>query len=192
MVQKTLSNTRARFQRLKDAKLFTGWIRSFRKNNFVVVTPKEYEGAISDEFIFQVSGPGNVAVFRAILDYCHGNELVLRLVSEIRFTSAAEDMRLLIEGTSGALVSDGCEFEVLVVDVSATGAAVIASVELKKGDPVELRIDSTLGQVMVKGEVKYCRSAEGQSNQFRIGMSLTPDNRVDSARWQRLLSSEAA
>src|SRR5579862_9374640 len=156
MLRKTLSNTRTRFQRLRDAKLFTGWVRSFRKNNVVVVTPKEFEGSISDEFIFQVYGPGNIAVFRAILEYSSGCELSLRLASEVHFTSAAEDMRLLLDGTSGALLSNGSEIDVLVVDVSARGAAVMASAELSKGDPVELRIDSNFGQVIVKGEVKYC------------------------------------
>jgi len=192
MLRKKLSNTRARFQRLRDAKIFSGWVRTFSENNVVVVTPKDMEYETGDTFVFQVYGPGNIAVFRAVMEYCSGNVLSLRLASTVHFATQTEDMRLLLEGTTGVLMSEGCNFDVMLVDVSARGAAVLSSGQLDKGAPIELHIDSNLGQVVVKGEVKYCRKAEGMQDQYRIGMSLKPDNRIDSARWQQILAAEAA
>ncbi len=192
MVKKTRANTRARFQRLRDAKFFWGWVRTFGKTNVVVALATEAKCERGDVFIFRVHGPGTTAVFRAVLEFQHGNELTLGLVGDVHYEEGEEDMRVLMDGASGKLISLGTELEVLVVDVSACGAAVLCDVELPKDSVVELYLDTRMGQVVAKGVVKYCRSASGLNNQYRIGMSLTPENRVDLARWQQLLLSEAA
>jgi hypothetical protein len=62
---------------------------------------------------------------------------------------------------------------------------------VEKGTGIELIIDSPQGRVDCKGEVIYCRRLN-IGNQYRIGMSIKPQNRVDTARWQRLLFSDAA
>lgn len=109
-MRKNLSNTRARFQRLSDAKLFSGWVRNFGKHSILVVTPKDVECAAGEEFMFQVYGPGKVAVFRAVLESCVGNELSLRYAGDITYMPGTEEMRI----STGVNERNACFFGVRV------------------------------------------------------------------------------
>ena len=48
--------TRARFQRLRDARLFNGWIENFFGSKVEVTTSTEFPVEIGDEFRFEGFG----------------------------------------------------------------------------------------------------------------------------------------
>ncbi|HEY3780878.1 MAG TPA: PilZ domain-containing protein [Fimbriimonadaceae bacterium] len=190
MLKKHFFNTRARIQRIRDAKLFSGWVRSFSGTTVVVTLNRDENVRPGESFVFQVQGPGSVAMFTAVLELAFGTELTLKLVSEVRFTKSEGSMRLLVEGMTGQLIYDEYELEVTILDLSENGAGVVTDESLEKGTGIQLIIDSPQGRVDCAGEVIYCRPLD--DNQYRIGMSIKPQNRVDTARWQRLLFSDAA
>lgn len=191
MLRKHFFNTRTRFQRVKDAKLFSGWVRSFTGNNLIVTTSREENISPGEEFVFQVQGPGTIAMFTAVLKLAFGQELTLELASQVKFVKSAQGMRLLVEGMTGQLLYEGTELDVTIIDLSEGGAGVLTDGPLEKGAGIELRIDSPQGRVDCAGEIIYCRKL-AFSYQYRVGMTVKPQNRVDVARWQRLLMSEAA
>jgi hypothetical protein len=192
VVKKTLANTRARFQRLSDAKLFSGWVRTFDNDSIIVVSNNDTQCKPGDEFVFQVYGPGKVFLFRGLLEAQYGRELSLKVSSTVQQTAAKEEMRLLTDGVSGTLIGEGQEVEVMVLDISAGGAGVVTAFYLSKDTPVELHLASPAGPIAVKGEVKNCREAEGMRSQYRVGISITPVTRIDSARWNQMLELDAA
>jgi PilZ domain len=191
MLKKHFFNTRARVQRIRDAKLFSGWVRSFSGTTLVATLSREAQVTPGETFVFQVQGPGSVAMFTAVLELAFGMELTLNLISEVKFVKSDGTMRLLVEGMTGQLIYENYEIDVTILDLSENGAGVVTDEALEKGTGIQLVIDSPQGRVDCSGEVIYCRRLE-VGNQYRIGMSIKPQNRVDTARWQRLLQAEAA
>lgn len=189
-MKKTLANTRARFQRLSDAKLFSGWVRIFDKESIVVMSNKPAVCKAGDEFMFQVYGPGKVVLFKATFQAQYAKELSFAISSPLQYAPAKEEMRVLTEGTTGVLTGEGHEMEVMLIDISAGGAAVISAIYFSKETPVELQVASPAGPISLKGEVKNCREADGMGSQYRVGIRLAPVTRVDSARWNQMLEMD--
>jgi hypothetical protein len=192
MQRRSFSNTRTRFQRLRDAKLFAGWVRNFARNTLIVTINKQVAMEPGEEFSFQVFGHGSSAVFRAALVVQCGDELTFAITDAVRLVKTHEEIRLLVEGVTGVLRYDGCETEVHMVDISPGGAGLLIPHMIQKDTKVDLTIDSPQGQILCEGIVRYCRAEDRVPGQYRVGMTLKPHNRVDVARWQRLLMADAA
>jgi hypothetical protein len=190
--RKTFINTRARFQRLTDAKLFSGWVRHFGKNTLVVSLTRDGVVKAGDIFIFQVFGPGSVAMFEATVSLAKGQEITLAITNDVRLIRSSEEMRVLVEGMTGTLLYELREHEIMFVDVSDKGAGVLSPRSIPKDATVELHIDTSQGKVICTGEIRYCKLEPKIPGQYRIGMRLTPQNRIDIARWQKLMLLEAA
>lgn len=190
--KRTFRNTRARFQRLRDAKLFSGWIRNFNGPTVVLTLARAAELQPGDEFMFQVFGHGTMAMFRAELSLQAGDQLTFQVIGPTQYRRSKEDMRLLADGITGVLTCDGFDIDVIFVDLSVKGAGVICGQQLTKGSAIELRIDSSQGPILCTGEVVYSKRMSLNDFQFRVGLSVTPRGRIDLARWQRLLLTDAA
>ncbi len=175
-MKKTLANTRARFQRLSDAKLFAGWVRIFDKHTIVVLSNTTAPCKPGDQFMFQVYGPGKVVLFKAGVQAQYGHEISFSILSEMQYAPAKEEMRVLAEGTTGVLKGDGHEMEVMLIDISPKGAAVISAIFFSKETPVELLVASPAGPINLKGHVRNCREAEGMRSQYRVGIESGADD----------------
>jgi hypothetical protein len=185
-------NTRARFQRLKDAKFFSGWVRDLTAADVLIQVTEPISTVPGELFLIQVHGRHQSALFKASLRVFADRELVFNIHHPIRFTKATESMRLLIDGMTGLVTAGTQEIEVLVVDLSEKGAGVLLPCGIEKNEAVTLRIDSSQGQIVCLGQVRYCKPDPQMPGQYRAGILLRPDNRVDQARWQRLIGSDAA
>src|SRR5690242_8609715 len=109
MQKKTFTNTRTRFQRISDAKLFSGWIRKFGRSMFMVTLSREAAVSPGEEFAFQAFGHGTLGVFRGILTLVSGYDLTFSYSSEVQLQKSKEEMRLLVEGMTGSMCYRGCE-----------------------------------------------------------------------------------
>jgi hypothetical protein len=72
-------------------------------------------------------------------------------------------------------------------DISMNGMGLISPTPLKEGTVVTFMIDSAVGHVEGKAEVRYCREIASVPVTYRVGMQLLPFDRLNGARWRQLL-----
>lgn len=186
-------NTRTRLQRLRDAKLVSGWVREITGTDVLVQTNEQVAVAPGEVFSFQVHGKGVSALFKGVVKVVSGDrDLLFSIQPPIRYQKQSENVRIMVDGMTGLVSSGDLELEVLVMDLSENGAGILLSTSLHKGEKVQLRIDSPHGQIVCAAEVKYCRRDGQMPGQYRAGMLIAPENRVDLARWRRLLDGDVA
>lgn len=183
------TGTRTRFQRLKDAKLFSGWVRVFREDRLVVTVTRGSKALAGEQFAFQVFGHSATAQFTATVTASVGDEISFSINGDFQLVKSTEKVRILTEGLNGALIINEQEFAVRIADLGQGGAGIMSTMPMEKGESTTLRIDYGQGPITCNGIVRYCRATDDMI--FRIGLSLTPHNRVDVARWQRLLAEAA-
>lgn len=191
MQKRGFTNTRTRFQRLSDAKLFSGWVRSFNRSGLVVSIAKEAVVGVGEVFMFQVFGHESLAMFKATLALTMDEELTFAVMGPMQLLKSSEEMRILVEGLTGSISFEGSETDVLFVDVSSNGAGLVSPEPLPKDAVVEVRIDSPQGTVVFEGRVRYCKALENTREQFRIGLQIQPQTRIDSARWAKVIGEAA-
>lgn len=203
-------NTRARFQRLEDAKLFSGWITGLTAKSAVVTVTQPSDLRPGQHFLFHVFGPELTAVFEARFEVQSGNLLAFGLQSPIKTRAGSEDMRLRIHGTRARLYSAPLpqdEFEEMslgksgesdpgielgaaqVVDVSSRGVGIVGPIKFVKGDRLRVVLETPWGDTECLAEVKYSKS-EGKN--YRVGLAITEIDRLNHGRFSRLLQSVAA
>lgn len=206
----TFINTRTRFQRLEDARLFSGWV-TFLSSKVCVVSVEE-EGNVlpGQQFRFQVFGRDATATFQARLEVASGTLLAFGLTSSIRNTAGGEEMRLRVQRISAQVYScpprangsegnDVSEMQLgvlpeplgegQVVDISAKGIGFIATRAFAKEERLLLMLDTPWGQTECQVQVRYCKpSGKG----FRVGVQILAMDRLNTGRYSRLLQSAAA
>lgn len=183
-------NTRVRFQRLSDAKFFAGWVKDFSAGGILVRTSPSAAVAVGEKFMFQVHGGDASAIFKGTLTIAGADELCFSIVEQIKYLGVNEAVRLLVDGMSGVIETSGGPIEMLVVDVSSKGLGLVCHTQLERGTEYNMHLDCAQGPVSCVGEIRYCKA--DASGQYRIGVLLKEMNRVDQARWQRLILPEAA
>lgn len=191
MDEKGFINTRARFQRISDAKFFAGWVRDFNASSIIVALSTDAGLHPGDKFIFEVHGQRAGATFPAELMVISGEEYLFSIPQQLRLTTPREEARVFVKDIAGILQGDLVEVDVVVLDVSQRGAGVLAPTPLTVGDKVTLTVETAQGSVNCTGEVRYCR-ADKAWGQYRAGLLLDEMGRVERAKWAKLVGGSAA
>jgi hypothetical protein len=208
----TFINTRTRFQRISDARLFSGWVSFLSSKVAVVSVEDDVTVQSGQKFLFQVFGRDATATFEARLEVASGTLLAFALTSSIRNSAGGEEMRLRVQRMtaqifSGPEPSEDCGEaknelrelqlgvvpellgEAQVVDISAKGLGMVANRAFAKEDRLSLMLDTSWGITECKVQVRYCKpSGKG----FRIGVQILEMDRLNTGRYSRLLQSAAA
>lgn len=185
-------NTRARLQRLSDAKFFAGWVKEFSRTDLVVRCAEPVIVAPADVFMVQVHGHTSTALFRAVLSHQFEAELFFTIPEPVRFLTAHEAVRVSVNGLTALVTSNGRAVEAQVVDLSVKGAGLITTCEFTKGDKVTIAFSTPLGPVECTGVVRYAKPDPAEDDKYRLGLELDELGRIERARWQRLIEQDAA
>lgn len=191
MDEKGFINTRARFQRISDAKFFAGWVRDFNISSIIVALSTDAELCPGDRFMFEVHGHHAGASFPAELMVVSGEEYLFSIPQQLRLTTPREEARVFVNEIAGIIQGDLVEVDILVIDVSQKGAGVLAPTPLTVGEKVMLSVETEQGSVQCAGEVRYCR-ADKAWGQYRAGLLLDDMGRVERAKWAKLVGGSAA
>ncbi|MBS1717413.1 MAG: hypothetical protein JSS72_06750 [Armatimonadetes bacterium] len=179
---------RARIQRQRDAKNFSGWIRRITKNQIVLEFVDQPQLARSDVVLVEVHGDDGCASFTAIILETKGNFVILSLLDRFKVLSQSEAPRIKVEGVLGTIRFAGQEHPIAVRDVSAKGIGITTQVVVPHGSTVELEISANKLHLMLQGTIKYCRSLKEGAG-FRCGIIVDSSGRIDSARWDSFRKS---
>lgn len=192
MALESYIRARARLQRLADAKLFNGWLQNVNGLEISIECGEARDCRIGDEFFIQAFGPTECAAFNGKLHLRSDSNLLLKIQPPIRYVAATEDARIRVDGISVMLKVDDEPFEASVSDASRKGMGLVSPIQVDKGAQVELEVTTPRGSVLATGQVRYCRPDNVESGKFRVGIKLDELNRLDRARWHRILSEIAA
>ncbi len=191
MSLKEFAQTRARMQRLSDARFFAGWVHS-ASNGEIIVEMNATDGlAPGQVFLVQAFGQEACAMFEATARLIADKRVVLRIGGSIRFLEPGEEARLRVKGVSAEVSIDDMAVEAVLADMSQNGVGIATSDPLPKGQRVSIQFETPLGKIESNGEVRYC-SQSGLDDGFRVGVRLDKMDRLNRARWIRLLSDKAA
>lgn len=176
-------DARVTLQRLQDAKIIHGWVVAFDSSIFVVRLNQANSLPPGSAFACRVSRQGGDLVFQAVTTGSLGNVQNFEIEGQISMLSSAGDPRYSrdIEATAN-------EFPVKVVDASPRGVGIVSSYTFRVGE----RVDVEIGNLMVRGEVRYCRPIRTGEGGYRVGIQLNEMGRIDRARWSEIVYGPTA
>lgn len=205
--------TRARFQRLRDAKFFHGWITGFFGNSVEVSTSTDAPVKIGDEFRFEGYGHHISVVFNGRLEevgeldimsdgivtaiagsnarVLEAKRIALKLtvVSPVRFAASNESVRLKTEDRYTKVKVGIHELEAFTVDVSPNGVGIVLRHPLNPDDCVTASVETPVGVVTGMASVRYCRPDIDRDGFYRVGLMFIDLGRVERPRWERFLKN---
>jgi len=204
--------TRTRFQRLRDAKFFNGWIEDFAGNKLRISTPNQHAVERGDEFRFEGFGHRISVVFNARLDeigqqdmyspgmtlsQSEGSDIQLLeacrtifdfcVTSPIRFAASTESVRMQMPEIYTTLTHEGTVIETFTIDVGPQGIGVIMREPLPHHAMVDVTVETRFGAVTAKGSIRYCRKDRDRAGMMRCGIMFTDLGRMEKPRWERFL-----
>lgn len=180
-----LAGTRTRFQRLADARFFSGWIQQLDARGAVIDFDGGEEVRVGEEFFFEISGKKHTYSFRGRLVLASGKHLAFQILGDLRLGPVREEVRVAASGAQASVTSANRGYLARVADISPSGVGLLMSVALEREATVELAIDTAQGEVTCKGVVRYCRTANPAGTAFRVGLALLLDDRCAQAKWLR-------
>jgi|GEM_PF-5743951 len=194
-----IQGARSRFQRIGDAKLYHGWIETSVKDVLFVSAPANLSICTGEQFLFQAHT--TTATIRFVASLITGttpenvhpaiNEEIypFRIISRMECLPPMEEIRHRIDHRPISITRGDENFMGVLVDVSATGAAIHATEKFNVNDLITLHIEEKQRDIVVEAEVKYSFASKDGTTIYRTGLKLINCSRLVSAQWRGLLDA---
>lgn len=198
--------TRTRFQRLKDARIFNGWIEQFYEKSVEISISGTTPLMVGEEFRFEGFGNHISVVFNGQIDTMEmldvapivdgSNAVVAKaqklmfmasITSPIRFAASPETIRIQVPNITGAVTQDDTTTEVCVIDVGPNGVGISSPLAYEPGANVAVVLHMSMGEVAALANVRYCREDPERPGWFRCGLMFLDMGRVEKPRWERYI-----
>ena len=174
--------TRAKVQRLSDAASFTGWTVDATPSNagihFEAFVPLEQ----GDVVMFELFGAKKTLMGQGTVAAMMNTDVILTIRGEAKLINSVETLRVMVGHWKVNATADE-SIEVRAVDASPEGLGFVLDKEVTKGTRYKLVIQSEAGPVSCIGEVRYCRRTKSKFVEYRVGLQLDFDDRIERARW---------
>ncbi|MBA4294170.1 hypothetical protein C0431_14505 [bacterium] len=207
--------TRTRFQRLRDAKIFSGWIENCDGDLITLSTNTQAAVQIGD--VFRIEGYGhkvsmivNAEMVRVgqldltadgIVAGIQGTKssvieakrvtFLLRMSGPARFAASMENVRIKTPPLPVMVKSSQGEIQGYSLDVSMQGLGFTTAAVLSADEDVEAAIQTKYGMLSFRGNVRYCTSDRDRDGMHRCGIHLDPLERTISPKWEMLVENPA-
>lgn len=184
--------TRARLQRMGDAKFFSGWVKEISDTELWLRTSGELPVTVGEKYVVQLFGTGFSAIIKLKLSVTMGNLLGFAITATPMEISSDESARVAVSGMLGTLMADGtAPCEVTVLDMSVQGVGLLSPISVDRGAQVILDLVGRGGSISAEGEVRYCRPDPQTEGYFKVGVKIRSLQRIDQARWNQMLTEAA-
>ncbi|MFW5698033.1 MAG: PilZ domain-containing protein [Fimbriimonadaceae bacterium] len=207
--------TRCRFHRMKDARIFNGWIISFMGRNITVRVATDAPLAIDEEFRFETYGDKMLATFAASLREIHNFQLLtdgllnqiegsdskiitansieirLQTLGDIRFNTSPESVRFRVDQWPCNVSQNGQSFQAQILDIGRNGVAISSTSVCEPGSNAKVEVHAPHGVTRAEATVKYCRSNPDRPSEYRIGLEFGELGRIDKQRWESEIRNSA-
>lgn len=208
--------TRARFQRLRDAKVFSGWIENFHGQKLDVSCSTQFAVELGDEFRLEGFGHHIAITFNAKLENIANYDILAKgglsviegtngriieatkttlnlvITSPVKFTASPEAVRIAVQDYPTRIQVGSQDLTGNLADIGPNGIGVKLSTKIEPSVPVVLTIQTPYGPVRTQGVTKYCRIDPDRAELFRVGIMFTDLGRLERPRWDRFLNQTRA
>ncbi len=204
--------TRTRFQRLRDAKLFSGWIESYSGAFVELSTSTNFAVQIGDEF--RIEGYGHkiamsanaklveigkldlqkegmvmaVAGTSSVIVEAKRVLLRLEMSSPARFSASIENLRVKTPSIPILFDQQGNEFQGFCLDVGQQGLGFTTTESPKVNQEIQARLQTGQGVIHCTGNVRYCLPDNDRPGMRRCGVHLNPFDRTTGPKWERFIA----
>lgn len=186
------AGTRARFQRVTDARIYNGWTVEFTEYFVILNTESAVAIEKGDEFHIEIMGKNHRAICRAVLIETAAQKLTFRVVGAPQTTKAHEGVRLVAKNIGAKLKFEDTEAEADVLDIAPSGVGLNLPFRVSRGDLCKVVLTTQTGEIDFEGEVRYCRALEDTDpEQFRVGVQFKDIDRIQRARWLQQFANVA-
>ncbi|MBL8086772.1 MAG: PilZ domain-containing protein [Chthonomonas sp.] len=184
--------TRARCQRIEDARLLRGWVVEFDQQLIVLRFDADRQLAVGERVAFELQGSSNNVFAIGEVESLEDDLVRFKLTSNLRLTSPTESVRFQATrfGIFCDLTHGDQKYDMDVQDISSSGVGLVGLLNIERGTVVDIAVHSAHGTVTGKGEVRYCKP-EDSHGRFRLGIKLHIEDRISRGRWLRLFPNAA-
>lgn len=113
--------------------------------------------------------------------------LELSIASKIEYVPYDSKCRVLAENMSAFIERPEGLIKAAVLDVSDTGLGLASTLELKKGEKIQMKVATVSTKIELLGEVMYCQPISGNDVNFRTGIQLSITDTNAIARWVEIV-----
>ncbi len=181
-----LIGTRLRMQRLKDARLFSGWVDTAVGGMVHVSLGSDEPIEEGDNFFCEGLTFTHRLSFKAFVERSLGNgkgaRYMLRLTAPPVMTTSQEHPRyrvppLAVTLTAGEEVCQG-----FLEDVCIAGLGVMSPIRFDKGMLVNVDIPEPVGPMRLTAQVRYFRNL-GENEDVQLGLQIFGMERESAQKW---------
>lgn len=182
-------NTRARLQRLQDMKIFHGWVEVLNLLEARILL-RGYKSTIQigDRFSVEVAGKDATAEFRGEAVSFQSQMVQLALFQQATLRQKVENVRIRMAGQTCIVKWEGNEYGATTVDISAKGLGILLQSRIEAGAEIEFELGTPIGSMFGTGKVVYCKFEPDSPGLFRVGIMVNDLDRLEQARWSKLLN----
>lgn len=202
--------TRARFQRLSDAKIFNGWIERIFGNKIELSTRTDSTVAAGDQFRVEAFGHFISMVFTAELEETEVYDVIsqnyaaleeggtatvqttrltfqMGVKSSVRFSASSEPVRVQVPELPICLNQGETNIDGIVVDVAPNGMGVVSPERFEVDQQLEICMETSHGEIKGTCNVRYCKPDIDRDGFYRTGLMFVDLGRIERPRWERFL-----
>jgi hypothetical protein len=205
--------TRTRFQRIRDAKIFSGWIESYAFTHIALSTNTNHAVQIGDEFRIEGYGHKVSMVVNAKLmdigklDLINEGKITavvgtnariieakrvllnMELSGPVRFAASTENVRIKTPLIPLLAKQGENELQGFSLDVSQQGIALTTSGILQANEQLEGQLQTNQGVIRFTGNVRYCLTDKDRDGMNRCGIHIDPFDRTTSPKWEAFINN---
>jgi hypothetical protein len=183
---------RARLQRKRDSKFFSGWVVRFNDSDLIVRVPEEITGEPNDGFFVELFGNEINALFSGEQKLTTPGRVRLLVQGSVQYRVTSDTARIRVRGCSASVQHSSGVVQGDAVDISISGVGLILPEALDTNAQISAHLVTSENEFFVRGKVRYCRAQRADRSQFRVGVVFEPLGRLDDARWRCFVDRQAA
>lgn len=185
-------NARARFQRLSDSKIFTGWVLEISSLGIKIQTEAPINVEQQELFHFDIPGVKNCILFHATLEKTTPSYLSFQILDKLNIASSDESIRLKVKNIPVKITLGENTFDGTILDIAPRGIAFLINKKIDPKTNINAEFHTLIGPFQRQGSVIYCKEVLSEESLYRVGIEFICVNRIDQAKWQQLFLKESA
>lgn len=175
--------TRTRYQRLQDAKMFSGWVRQIVEDT-LLIEPAPDRIAPGQVFGFDLQGLDSKAICTAkLIQPWEPDGNLFRIEGVPKYFPSRGEARLRVNRLACLFTAGTQQLTGIIEDVSVGGIGLWVDGHLDPGTDGVLVVHRSSGDIIAQGKVRYCREFAEHVPSFRVGIALRFDSTHHQVGW---------
>ncbi len=183
---------RARFQRLTDGKLFSGWIEACDEERLTLLSTSTACPDRGDDIYLEGCSDLLAVSFQGrVVESIKGPSprIYVCCNGEIRYGSPHENARRRIKRYPVLVtLESGVPARAFIVDASKHSIGLICDQPIDRNSSVKVSVQGSSAVFHVEGHVLYCVTDRRHDKLYRFGLFVPEMPRLEQQRWERFIS----